>query len=507
MNTRDTLISILRSRIMVMDGAMGTMIQAYALKEDDFRGDQFRDSEHRQEGNNDLLSITRPDVIEEIHIAFLNAGADIIETNTFSSTSIAQADYGLESAVYEINLSAARVARKAVDAINAMNGDKPRFVAGAMGPTNKSLSLSPDVSNPGFRAATFAQMKDAYLEQARALMDGGVDILLIETVFDTLNCKAAIYAVDELFEQTGNRLPVMISGTIIDQSGRTLSGQTLEAFWYSIRHCPELISVGVNCALGSEQMRAHIETLARIADQFTSLYPNAGLPDEFGEYRETAEFMAERMGEYATSGYLNIAGGCCGTTPEHVRAIADAVADIPPRIPKPAESTLRLSGLEPLTFRDDLNFVNIGERTNVTGSRAFARLIKNDDYESALTVARQQVENGAQLIDVNMDEGLLDSEEAIVTFLNLAATEPDIARVPVVVDSSRFSVIERGLACIQGKGIVNSISLKEGEEEFVRQAKVARRYGAAVIVMAFDEDGQADSLERRIEICQRAYTI
>ena len=507
MTIKQKLEAAVTSRILVMDGAMGTMIQAYKLDEAAFRGDLFKDTRLPQQGNNDVLSLTQPDIIAEIHTHFLEAGANIIETNTFSSTSIAQADYGLEEFVYDINVGAARVARKAADAFSKDHPDQPVFVAGASGPTNKALSLSPDVSNPGFRAASFDEMKSAYYKQVRGLADGGADILLIETVFDTLNCKAAIYAISEYFEETGRKMPVMISGTIVDQSGRTLSGQTLDAFWYSIRHAPELISVGVNCALGSEQMRTHIEQLSKISDRFTSLYPNAGLPDEFGEYRETPEFMAARISEYAEAGFLNIAGGCCGTTPEHIRQIAAAVDGIKPRIPVTLEPTLRLSGLEPLTFRPDLNFVNIGERTNVTGSRAFARLIKNEDYEAALSVARQQVENGAQMIDVNMDEGLLDSQHAMTTFLNLIAAEPDIARVPVVIDSSRFDVIEKGLACIQGKGVVNSISMKEGKEDFIRQAKTARRFGAAVIVMAFDEDGQADSFDRKIEICAEAYRI
>lgn len=507
MTTRQHLEALLASRILILDGAMGTMIQQYDLAESDFRGERFSEAEHPQIGNNDILSITRPDIIEEIHLAFLNAGANILATNTFSSTAIAQADYGLEDAVYDLNVSAAQVARRSAESFASANPEQPVFVAGAIGPTNRTLSLSPDVSDPGYRATTFMEMQKAYAEQVRGLVDGGVDILLIETVFDTLNCKAAIYAISEYFDEQDVRLPVMISGTIVDKSGRTLSGQTLEAFWHSIRHAPELISVGVNCALGSDQMRSHIEQLSRIADIYTSLYPNAGLPDEFGEYGETPGFMADRIGEYAREGFLNIAGGCCGTTPEHIREIAASVSGLPPRVPPTIEKTLRLSGLEPLTFRSDLNFVNIGERTNVTGSRAFARLIKSGDYETALSVARQQVENGAQMIDVNMDEGLLDSEQAMVTFLNLIASEPDIASVPVVVDSSRFEVIEKGLACIQGKGVVNSISLKEGEDTFVQQARVARRFGAAVIVMAFDEDGQADSFGRKIEICKRAYDI
>ncbi len=505
--TMHELKSILKERILVLDGAMGTMIQKYDLEEPDFRGEQYADHPSELKGNSDLLSITRPDVISEIHAAFLSAGADIIETNTFTATAIAQADYQLESAVRDLNLAAAGIARKAADEFTRMTPGKPRFVAGSIGPMNKSLSLSPDVSDPGYRAVTFEEVAEGYREQIAALIDGGVDILLFETVFDTLNCKAALYAVQEIFDETGKALPVMISGTVVDQSGRTLSGQTPEAFWISISHMPHLLSVGLNCALGSEQMRPYIEELSAVSTAFTSLHPNAGLPNEFGGYDETPEFMAEQFADYASSGFINIVGGCCGTTPDHISAItAVAERSKPRQIPDPPKY-LRLSGLEPLVVRPETNFVNIGERTNVTGSRRFARLIKDGDYEEALSVARHQVENGAQLIDVNMDEGMLDSQAAMVKLLSLIAAEPEISRVPIVVDSSKWSVIEAGLKCVQGKGIVNSISLKEGEAAFIEQARRVRRYGAAVIVMAFDEDGQADTVQRRIEVCERAYRI
>ncbi|MFB3131735.1 MAG: homocysteine S-methyltransferase family protein, partial [Rhodothermales bacterium] len=442
-----------------------------------------------------------------IHRAFLEAGADIIETNTFNATAISQADYGTEAFVYEMNRAAAQLARQAADEITRQNPDKPRFVAGALGPTNKSLSLSPDVNNPGFRATTFEEMAAAYGEQARSLIDGGVDILLVETIFDTLNAKAALYSIIEIFRQLQLSIPVMISGTIVDLSGRTLSGQTPAAFWTSMAHMPNLLSVGLNCALGSAMMRPFLEELEQVAPVPISLYPNAGLPNEFGGYDETPEFMAEQVADYARAGWLNLVGGCCGTTPEHTRAFAEVAAQYPPRQRPKAKPTLRLSGFEPLVFRPDLNFVNIGERTNVTGSRKFARLINEDNYEEALSVARQQVDNGAQMIDVNMDEGMLDSEAAMVEFLNLIASEPDIARVPIVIDSSKWSVIEAGLQCVQGKAIVNSISMKEGEEAFIEQARKTRQYGAAVIVMAFDEQGQADTFERRIAICERAYRL
>ena len=505
--TYQRLSSLLKERILVLDGAMGTMIQRHTLEEADFRGERFKDHESELKGNNDLLALTQPKIIREIHEAFLEAGADLIETNTFSGTSIAQADYGLEDVVYDLNVAAARLAREAADVYTEKTPEKPRFVAGAIGPTNRTLSISPDVTDPGFRAVTFDEVKAAYLEQVRGLVDGGVDVLLVETVFDTLNCKAALFAIQEFFAQTGRPLPVMVSGTIVDQSGRTLSGQTSEAFWISVSHMPHLLSVGLNCALGSKEMRPFIEELARVASVPTSLYPNAGLPNEFGGYDETPDYMAAQIDDYAESGFVNLIGGCCGTTPEHVKAMAEAAAKHTPREIPEAKLYLRLSGLEPLIAREETNFLNIGERTNVTGSKRFARLIKEGDYEEALSVARQQVENGAQLVDVNMDEGMLDSEAAMTTFLNLIASEPDISRVPIVIDSSKWSVIEAGLKCVQGKSVVNSISLKEGEDAFCEQARLCRRYGAAVIVMAFDEDGQADSLERRKKICRRAYDI
>ncbi len=498
------LLDALKERILVLDGAMGTLIQQEKPTEEDFRGDLFKDHPSPLAGNNDLLSWTQPALIQSLHERYLEAGADIIETNTFSANAISQADYGLEAHARGMNTAAARAARAAADNWSA---DKPRFVAGSIGPTNIALSLSPDVADPGYRAATFDQLSAAYLEQIHGLMDGGVDLLLIETIFDTLNAKAAIFAIETAFSERGLRLPVMISGTIVDQSGRTLSGQSTEAFWISIAHCPELLSVGLNCALGSAQMRPYLELLSRTAHVHTSLYPNAGLPNEFGEYDESATYMAEQVASYAEAGWLNIVGGCCGTTPAHIRAMAEAVNGRPPRVPSVPEPTLRVSGMEPLVFREDLNFVNIGERTNVTGSRRFSRLIQKDDYEEAVSVALQQVEAGAQMIDINMDEGMLESEDAMTRFLLLLAAEPDIARVPFVIDSSKWSVIEAGLKCVQGKCIVNSISLKEGADEFLRQARLARAYGAAVIVMAFDEDGQAASLKRRKAILQRTFDL
>jgi 5-methyltetrahydrofolate--homocysteine methyltransferase len=498
--------NLLRDRILVIDGAMGTMIQQYQLKEDDYRGSRFENHPKDLQGNNDLLSITQPQIIQAIHEAYLEAGADLIETNTFSGTSIAQADYQLEALAYEINLESARIARKAADKYNALTPDKPRFVAGAMGPTNKTASISPDVNNPGFRGVSFNELKDAYYDQAKGLIDGGADILLVETIFDTLNAKAALFAIETLFEEYGKRWPIMVSGTITDASGRTLSGQTPEAFWISVNHA-DLLSVGLNCALGAEEMRPHLEALSKISDCYISAYPNAGLPNEFGEYDQEAEEMREYIRDFAKSGLVNMIGGCCGTTPDHIRLMAEAVQGLTPRqIPSTSNYTM-LSGLEPLVIRPESNFVNIGERTNVTGSRKFARLIKSGDYDEALSVALQQVENGAQMIDVNMDEGLLDSKEAMVTFLNLVMAEPDIAKLPIMIDSSKFEVIEAGLQCVQGKCVVNSISMKEGEEEFIRQAKLIRRYGAATVVMAFDEQGQADTAERKIEICERAYRI
>jgi 5-methyltetrahydrofolate--homocysteine methyltransferase len=497
---------ILEKRVLVIDGAMGTMIQRYKLTEEDFRGNILQNHPHPLKGNNDLLSLTRPDVIEEIHKQYLEAGADIIETNSFSGTSVAQADYKLEAFAYRINLESARIARKAADEYTARNPHKPRFVAGAVGPTNKTLSISPDVNNPGYRAITWNELTEAYKEQIRGLMDGGADIILIETVFDTLNAKSALFAAQEVFEEKGKNLPVMISGTITDASGRTLSGQTVEAFLISMSHYP-LLSIGLNCALGAKEMRPYLEELSEKAPCFISAYPNAGLPNQFGEYDQDAHEMGHLIEDFLKSGFLNIVGGCCGTTPEHIRKIAELAKECKPRAVPEKKKYLTLSGLEAFVLRPDSNFMNIGERTNVTGSRKFARLIKEKKYTEALSIAREQVENGAQAIDINMDEGLLDAAQEMQTFLNLIASEPDIARVPIMIDSSKWEAIEAGLQCIQGKGIVNSISLKEGEEKFIEQAQKIKRYGAALIVMAFDEKGQADTLERRIEICARAYKI
>ncbi|NBN63340.1 methionine synthase [Pannonibacter tanglangensis] len=502
----DLLHSAAAKRILVLDGAMGTEIQTLRLDEAAFRGTRFADWPQDLKGNNDLLSLTRPDDIRAIHVAYLEAGADIVETNTFSSTTIAQADYGMEALAYELNFESAKLARQACDIVSAKTPERPRFVAGAIGPTNRTASISPDVNNPGYRAVSFDDLRIAYAEATRGLIDGGADIILVETIFDTLNAKAALFAIDEVFEERGLRLPVMISGTITDLSGRTLSGQTAEAFWYSVRHSDPL-SIGLNCALGAKEMRAHIADLSRVAQTLVCAYPNAGLPNEFGEYDESPEHMARLVGEFAASGLVNIVGGCCGTTPAHIKAIAEAVADKAPRKLPDVPRLMRLSGLEPFVLTPEIKFVNVGERTNVTGSARFRKLIKEGDYTAALDVARQQVENGAQIIDVNMDEGLLDSEAAMVTFLNLVAAEPDIARVPVMIDSSKWTVIEAGLKCVQGKPIVNSISLKEGEEAFIAQAKLVRRYGAAVVVMAFDEQGQADTFARKTEICARSYKV
>ena len=497
-----TIQEIAKERILLIDGAMGTMLQAYQLEEADFRGDRFKDHPSDLKGNNDLLSLSRPDVVEAIHTAYLEAGADLIETNTFNANAISQSDYGTEDLVYEINLKSAKIARKSADKFS----HDPRFVCGALGPTNRTASLSPDVNDPGFRNVSFDELAAAYGEQARGLLDGGVDILLVETVFDTLNCKAALFAIQSLLEERGEEVPIIVSGTITDASGRTLSGQTVEAFWHSIRHV-DLFCVGLNCALGAEQIRPFLDALSTVADTLVSVYPNAGLPNEFGEYDQSPEAMAKIIKEFSDSGLVNLVGGCCGTTPDHIKAIANAVEDIQPRIIPDIAPLTKLSGLEPVTIRPESNFINIGERTNVTGSARFRRFIKEDNYEEALSVARQQIENGAQVIDVNMDEGLLDSEAAMGTFLRLIAAEPDIAKVPVMVDSSKWSVLETGLKNLQGKGIVNSISMKEGEDEFKRQAGVIKKYGAAVIVMAFDKSGQADSYERKIEICSRAYDI
>ncbi len=497
----------LRNRILVLDGAMGTMIQRHKLTEQDFRGKRFRDFEFDLKGNNDLLSLTQPQIIYDIHKQYLESGSDIIETNTFSGTYIAQSDYHLENIIYELNYESARLAKKAKDDYLKLHPGEFKYVAGAIGPTNQTLSLSPDVNNPGYRAITFDKMATAYYEQIKGLVEGGCDIILIETIFDTLNAKSAIYATARYFRDSGIYLPVMISGTIVDQSGRTLSGQTTKAFWISISHAPNLLSVGLNCALGSEQMRPYITELSEIADCFTSLYPNAGLPNAFGGYDETADSMADILKSYSDEGLLNIVGGCCGTTPEHINAIKNIVSDFKPRQVSKPNKYFKLSGLEPLIVFENSNFINVGERTNVTGSAQFRKMIESDQYEEALAVALQQVENGAQIIDVNMDEGMLDSEASMTRFLNLIASEPDIAKVPIMIDSSKWSVIESGLKCLQGKGIVNSISLKEGEQVFKEHASKILDYGAAVIVMAFDENGQADTYERRIEICERAYKI
>ena len=497
---------ILARRILVLDGAMGTMLQAEQLGEADFRGTRFADWPKDLRGNNDLLTLTRPEIVRKIHASYFAAGADVIETNTFTSTAIAQADYGLESLAHELNLEAARLARAVADEFEADEPDRPRFVAGILGPTNRSASLSPDVNDPGRRDVTFDQLVAAYSDAARGLLDGGADLLMIETIFDTLNAKAAIFAIESVFEALNARVPVMISGTITDRSGRTLTGQTAEAFWYSVMHARPF-SVGFNCALGAEDLRPFVQELARVAPCYVSVHPNAGLPNEFGGYDETPAHTSRVLGDFARAGMVNIVGGCCGTTPDHVRAIADAVSRVPPRARPVVPPELRLSGLEALVVGATTNFVNVGERTNVTGSKKFAELIKADDYPAALAVARQQVENGAQLIDVNFDEGLLDAHAAMGRFLSLAASEPTIARVPVMLDSSKWDVLEAGLKHLQGKGIVNSISLKDGEAEFLRRASVVRRYGAAMIVMAFDEQGQADSAKRKIEICTRAYRL
>ncbi|MGE3998499.1 MAG: methionine synthase, partial [Variibacter sp.] len=503
--TEKILRDLARERVLILDGAMGTEIQALKLDEAGFRGARFADWKQDLRGNNDLLNITLPDAVRDIHAAYFRAGADIVETNTFSSTRIAQADYGLEGFARELNVEGARLAREAADLVAKEDGRR-RFVAGALGPTNRTASMSPDVNRPGFRAISFDELREAYAEQAEGLLDGGVDILLVETIFDTLNAKAALFAIDELFEKRGVRVPVIISGTITDLSGRTLSGQTPEAFWHSIRHAAPL-AVGLNCALGAKELRAHIDAISRIADTLVIAYPNAGLPNEFGLYDESPEYMAELLGEFVDAGLVNIVGGCCGTTPAHIAAIAGAAARKAPRKIPEVTRRLRLSGLEAFTLTPEIPFVNVGERTNVTGSAKFRKLITAGDYPAALAVARDQVENGAQIIDVNMDEGLLDSEKAMVEFLHLVASEPDIARVPVMVDSSKFAVMEAGLKCLQGKPVVNSISMKEGVEAFIAHAKIVRRYGAAVVVMAFDEKGQADTLARKVEICTRAYHI
>ncbi|TFZ67095.1 methionine synthase [Hymenobacter sp. UV11] len=535
------LPALMRQRLLILDGAMGTMIQRYPLEEEDFRGTRFADHPRPLRGNNDLLSLTRPDIIRAIHAEYFEAGADMVETNTFSGTTIAQADYALEHVVYELNYESARLAREVADEYSAKTPEQPRFVAGAIGPTNRTASLSPDVNRPGYRAVTFDELATAYLEQTRGLVDGGVDTLLIETIFDTLNAKAALFAVQQFFNEGGREVPVMISGTITDASGRTLSGQTVEAFWHSIKHLP-LLSVGLNCALGADQLRTYVRELARLADVPVSAYPNAGLPNAFGGYDESAQEFAALVEDYLKEGLLNVVGGCCGTTPQHIAELKKLADTYGPRAvhagqqhpdapaaqddkmvddeaasvsslalggggARLAKGTTHLAGLEPFNITPESLFVNIGERCNVTGSRAFARLIRSGDYEAALAVARAQAENGAQVLDVNMDEGMLDSEAVMTTFLHLIASEPDIARLPLMIDSSKWSVLEAGLKCVQGKSIVNSISLKEGEDAFRRHARLVRQYGAAVVVMAFDENGQADSYERRIAICQRSYDI
>jgi 5-methyltetrahydrofolate--homocysteine methyltransferase len=504
--TASSLVETLQRRIVIIDGAMGTMIQAHNLEEDDYRGKEFAQHGRDLRQCNDVLNVTQPSIVEEIHRQYLDAGADIIETNTFNSTAISMAEYGLQACIYDLNRAGAQLARRAADKF--MN-DKPArqcWVAGSLGPTSRTASASQDISGPAARAVTFDQLRDAYYEQIRGLVDGGVDLLLVETIFDTLNGKAALFAAQQYFDDTGKHLPLMASVTVVDLSGRTLSGQTIEAFWISVSHAP-LLSVGINCALGAKQMRPHIEELSRLAPIFTSCYPNAGLPNSFGGFDETPETMAADLHEFAANGWLNIVGGCCGSTPAHIRAIREAVSDLPPRVPPTIERYSRFSGLEPLVIRPETNFINIGERTNVTGSPKFSKLILSGRYEEALAVARQQVEGGAQIIDVNLDEAMLDSEQAMTTFLNYIASEPDIARVPIMIDSSKWSVIESGLKCIQGKGIVNSISLKEGEEVFKQRARLIQRYGAGMVVMAFDEAGQADSTDRRVEICTRSYRI
>jgi len=500
------LSEAIQQRILILDGAMGTMIQRHQLDEAAYRGERFRDWHRDLKGNNDLLCLTQPEIIRRIHLEYLAAGSDILETNTFNANAISMADYGMEDLAYEINVAAATLAREAADQATHDWPEKPRFVAGALGPTNRTLSLSPDVNDPGFRAITFDELRLAYYDQARGLIDGGVDILLIETIFDTLNAKAAIFAIDQLFEERDIRLPIMISGTITDASGRTLSGQTVEAFWISVAHARPFC-IGLNCALGAKEMRPYVEVLSRIANCYVHAYPNAGLPNEMGEYDQTPHQMCGFIDDFAQSGLVNIVGGCCGTTPDHIRHMAEHVREVPPRPLQQPRPHTRLSGLEPLVIRADTNFVNIGERTNVTGSRKFARLIREGNYSEGLAVALQQVEGGAQILDVNMDEGLLDSEAAMTRFLNLMMAEPDIARLPVMIDSSKWSVIEAGLKCVQGKCVVNSISMKEGVPEFLRQARLARRYGAAVVVMAFDEDGQAETIERKVSICERAYRL
>ncbi|MYM62239.1 methionine synthase [Pseudomaricurvus sp. HS19] len=503
---REALLEALKNRILILDGGMGTLIQSHKLQEADYRGERFADYHMDIAGNNDLLSITQPHIIRDIHTEYLEAGADIVETNSFNATRISMADYEMESLAYEINVAAARVAREAADAITAETPDRPRFVAGVLGPTSRTCSISPDVNDPGARNVTFDQLVENYLESVDGLVKGGADLILIETIFDTLNAKAAVFAVQAYFDREGIELPIMISGTITDASGRTLSGQTTEAFYNSLAHARPL-SIGLNCALGAQELRQYVKELSRVAECHVSAHPNAGLPNEFGEYDQTPAEMAVIVEEFAASGFVNIIGGCCGTTPDHIRAVAEAVSKHAPRPLPEIEPACRLSGLEPFNITSESLFVNVGERCNVTGSARFKRLIVEGDYDTALEVALEQVENGAQIIDINMDEGMLDAEAAMVRFLNLIASEPDIAKVPIMVDSSKWEVIEAGLKCIQGKPVVNSISLKEGEEEFIAKAKLCQRYGAAVVIMAFDETGQADTLQRKTEICERSYRV
>ena len=496
----------IKERILILDGAMGTMIQRHKLTEEDYRGDRFSEYHMDIKGNNELLSLTQPQIIAEIYQQYYEAGADIVETNTFSANSISQADYDMTELAYEMNVESAKIAKAVADIYSQYNPAKPKYVAGALGPTNRTASLSPDINNPGYRAVSFDDLKESYYEQAKALADGGVDIFLVETIFDTLNAKAALYAIQEVLEEVQRDIPIMISGTITDASGRTLSGQTTEAFWISVKHAKPL-TIGFNCALGAKELRPYLNELSKIADCYVSAYPNAGLPNELGEYDQGPDEMANLIRDFLANNMVNLIGGCCGTTPKHIQAMATAASEYAPRPIPTIRPISQYAGLEPLNVRDDLNFINIGERTNVTGSRKFARLIKDGKYSEALSVAQQQVNGGAQIIDVNMDEGLLDSKAVMKEFLNLMMSEPDIAKLPIMIDSSNFEVIEEGLKCVQGKCIVNSISMKEGVEEFKRQAKILRKYGAATVVMAFDEDGQADTIERKVEICKRAYDI
>ncbi|MGD8863836.1 MAG: methionine synthase, partial [Myxococcales bacterium] len=505
-NRQDILTRLLRERILILDGGMGTMIQAHGLGREDYHAGRFADHAHELKGDSDLISLTRPDVIRDIHEAYLAAGSDMIETNTFGATRVAQADYGLEEFVYDMNVKSAELARSAADAFTAKNPDKPRFVAGALGPTNKQLSMSPDVNDPAYRVITFEAMKDAYAEQVRGLLDGGVDTLLVETIFDTLVAKAALYAIQEVLQERGVKVPIMISGTLSDASGRTLSGQTTEAFWLSVQHV-EPLSIGLNCGLGATEMRPYVENLSRVADTYVTAYPNAGLPNAMGEYDEAPETTAALLRGYADEGLINLVGGCCGTSDKHIAAIAEALEGAKPRKPPERRPFAAYSGLEPLEIRPESNFMMVGERTNVAGSRKFLRLIRDDKFSEALDVALDQVRGGANILDVNMDEGMLDSRQCMVTFLNLIASEPEIARIPIMIDSSKFEVIEAGLQCTQGKSVVNSISLKEGEAPFLEQARRIKRYGAAVVVMAFDEVGQADTVERKVQICKRAYDL